>query len=1304
MGSNKKSRLALFSGMLLGSGFVAAPARAANITLDGAIQTDDAVQLFDLTVAAPGTVDLRRYSYARGMVVSGIGALGLAGFRRIRPFMARWRLSLLLMVFAGVSRSQTPDYSNVNDYLNGQRTLLSVNDFAVGGVLFKTNDGTQIPSDNISTLPNFSNNVIKDAPQVFARMFNLSYDVLTHVFYDERGNIFIYALDPNSQADQSVPVLSPDSYVYNVAKGNLSGTGFDDVVVVADDRLQVISAVDPQNFSKGLKAGPAFTLPSAAASPGRNVSQVVVGDFAGNGTPEIAVTYQVQYSAHGNPDYQATKLTLAIFKVDRNTLAITPVSSIDVEDQGFPLQYVTYRSALAAGRFGNTRHDQIVTAHYRPTDNTKGGPSEVTVTSFDFDAALQPHQLNQVLSSLQGTSVANLYTDLALQKGHFDPQSPYDQAALKFDRNLGILSFDTNLQIHLPTFLAANVGCSSGLAVGSFARTDPDPQDPTKTQPSLKSQLAITTEYGNTCVDAESLGIHIYNVDPPARMGQDFVIEPKAVYSAEFTNDYKNFYRAPITAGDVQGRSYVLGEPTKVTLTNSLQPTAIIAAPPMHIDFMSPDPRNDAQQRILNLTGTPDGFYTKYSTQDSTNTSSTTTSDNGWSFSGKEQIGGSIEFGSVEKGEGSKFSDTFTATQQLNHTYGHTWGSYTDYKFGVAQQTGVDDQVWYSQSRFNIWIYPVLGKTVTVCPVSKSPCGPGNPGDVVPLNVQFSGPDQIQRGNTVGNLLPWYQPPWEPFNVLSYPASYSQLQQIFPDIAKLSADIHFFTDNSSTTISSTWEAGNNDQRSAGYDRTYSEDNDLSAVAAGDAGIFSVGLSADLDFGGSNSFHDLTQGATTLSKSTGIDISKPSSFADPFVYGYDVTPYIFGRLAPGGLVDNTPLSTDISTFGLLQTAFVADPTVSNAGGWWRQAYGVKPDVALNHPARWSLSEVPQQNPLPDGCLAVGAYNQMDCATKGRYTPADPWNSAFQSMRGFFISDARSSSRGPLLPGRGPLLETAKPGTVLMLQARVYNYSLKTMDASTQVHVRFYAQPWDHTLQAPLKDKPSFLVGENLLGPVPPFNAAEGAPLNWVLANTTFDTSNYEDQYFTFWVVVWMEDPSGNLVPEIDQHGLKVKPGTLTAFTDLSEEVYGNNVGFFRMAFYVQPKATGVGVSPGTQSGAVNLSKVSLPASTMLPGEHMIISAMLSAEDIGAAGPSVLFYDGDPQAGGSIFGFDQASYVRPNDDYKVSSIFQAKTCGSHQLFLVVNQGTSTKIIRRAPPVQVDCSGSAASKLKNSFSQQR
>jgi hypothetical protein len=57
--------------MALSLALSASPAQAANITLSGTINTDDAVQLFDFTVATAGSVDLRSYGYAGGTTSTG---------------------------------------------------------------------------------------------------------------------------------------------------------------------------------------------------------------------------------------------------------------------------------------------------------------------------------------------------------------------------------------------------------------------------------------------------------------------------------------------------------------------------------------------------------------------------------------------------------------------------------------------------------------------------------------------------------------------------------------------------------------------------------------------------------------------------------------------------------------------------------------------------------------------------------------------------------------------------------------------------------------------------------------------------------------------------------------------------------------------------------------------------------------------------------------------------------------------------------------------------------------------------------
>jgi hypothetical protein len=139
--------------------------------------------------------------------------------------------------------------------------------------------------------------------------------------------------------------------------------------------------------------------------------------------------------------------------------------------------------------------------------------------------------------------------------------------------------------------------------------------------------------------------------------------------------------------------------------------------------------------------------------------------------------------------------------------------------------------------------------------------------------------------------------------------------------------------------------------------------------------------------------------------------------------------------------------------------------------------------------------------------------------------------------------------------------------------VHNFSLAPMPAGTQVRVRFYGVPWNQGNNTTAG--PSFLLGEATQEPIPPFNTDTDA-LDWVLVGTTFDTAAFDDTkngdvYLSFWVVAWVEDGNGQLVGEMPGRGPTALSGTLASLADAAalEEPHSNNVGFYKLAFYVFP---------------------------------------------------------------------------------------------------------------------------------------
>ena len=156
-------------------------------------------------------------------------------------------------------------------------------------------------------------------------------------------------------------------------------------------------------------------------------------------------------------------------------------------------------------------------------------------------------------------------TQLSLVADRFDPASPDQQAALKlstgqnYDKNqrtyLGIISTDNAAKLHwiLNQIPPGHVSCSAGgLAVGNFDRKgDPDPNNPNKTQPSFKRQLAITTV--SQCNPNGNLLVKIFNVDPPSGASPDFsIVDLNSPFSKELSgSQYSGNYNLPVLASEL---------------------------------------------------------------------------------------------------------------------------------------------------------------------------------------------------------------------------------------------------------------------------------------------------------------------------------------------------------------------------------------------------------------------------------------------------------------------------------------------------------------------------------------------------------------------------------------------------------------------------------------------------------------------------------------------------------------------------------------------------------------------------------
>ena len=528
------------------------------------------------------------------------------------------------------------------------------------------------------------------------------------------------------------------------------------------------------------------------------------------------------------------------------------------------------------------------------------------------------------------------------------------------------------------------------------------------------------------------------------------------------------------------------------------------------------------------------------------------------------------------------------------------------------------------------------------------------------MYVMFSGPTVNLQESVGGASLEWYQPIHETGNVFSYPWSLEQLQAAEGGIDLLTSSDPdgFATDSSTHTAEATWAGQQTTTSTSGTASNISWKVSTSVTES--AGIFGGAVgSQNFSYNGSVAISTLNTLTTKVGESTGIGIVKPGTFPSPPLYQYPVFPYVFGDNPVPGTLQNLNLGTQLQTSGILRAAYTADPTNPSAGSWWQGAYTL-PDVAVNHPTRWSTQLITPTAPQPN-CIPVAATSRNQaCVT---FNPPEPdiWTSEFHYMKGLLITPAGVS-------GEGPQLTQAVAGVPLLLRTRVYNYSLANMPSGSNIVVQFYGQPWDPTLLVPAGN--AFLIDSVQLPPLPGFNSASsgGTTPNWTTASTEkLDTASYGDQYLVFWVLVYMTNALG-LVPEMPGHGLTAIPPTLDSIAAATAylEPYSNNIGFYRSLFYVAPQASAVSSNPG--QARLDMRPVDVSASRVFLGDKVVVSGLVHSANA-VDGLSVLFRDGTSTNKGKLFDVEPISHIRADGTHLVKTVYRPSACGTHVLSLQV-----------------------------------
>jgi len=834
----------------------------------------------------------------------------LGSHRLVRTLMLLSTLSLLAPGSPARAQSPSgPDFSNVADILQGRRVLFPVDDIVVsfnGGGQPTTTTILPTTGGSIGGETPYTASPSLGAPSLVvaaARMFNLPRAVVVTLFagstnlHDQASGLS--QSFPNTVAHGLAPTMS--------AVTDLAGNGYAAIVFIANlpeggpspsvpgGAIGTIMAANVNDPTQGFFYGTPMPLPPETLF-GFRIGGIAAGDFDGDGANEIAVSYlgPCPPPCFGNP------IVVAIFKPSVTTdaqgnvtaLTLAPAGSVTI--QAGAIDAMT----LTAGKYLGSSSSQLALIYSGvvPSTPTTVQPIVVSPTS-------DPTQVSLTLANKLVID-QHIYSYISAQSGPLDFFENTEQLVVLLQRTniveggtLAVVTFDSQLNASVARSMPVpSPGMLQlGLGLGNFDQPNTDTAPVT---------LQIAVLVSASCGSGEEIGVQIYNVNPAS----NFEITVGGIGSAALLGCANNQgLWAGIATGDTQGRSLILGPPSKL-IAKHTQPELVLGAPPMHVDYVTP--ANSTGPVVLNLSAVPQGFSSSYQTTVTDQTQSSRQATTSYANAVQSSISGGYKFGVGALG-GVTVKVGASAGFMHRKTIEKRYGQYASTTFDASTSTGFDDQVWFTEQTHYIYIYQVIGQTA--CPADEPDCT-----DPAPVLVMFSGPTVTLKEIVGGATLEWYQPVHEIGNVFSYPWSLQQLQAAEGDIDLLtSADPDgFATDDSTQKAQATWAGQQSTTSTSGSTSNINWGASVSVTKT--AGVFGGPLgSVDVSYNGSKAISTLNTLTTKVGASTGIGIVKPGTFPNPGLYQYSIFPYIFGDVVVPGTIQDIVLGTEVQTSGILR---------------------------------------------------------------------------------------------------------------------------------------------------------------------------------------------------------------------------------------------------------------------------------------------------------------------------------------------------------------------------------------------------
>ena len=259
---------------------------------------------------------------------------------------------------------------------------------------------------------------------------------------------------------------------------------------------------------------------------------------------------------------------------------------------------------------------------------------------------------------------------------------------------------------------------------------------------------------------------------------QRLVLKSKAYLEniAGAYDDHKHLHGLTLTAADYDHQSMILGEPTVLTVTDKIQPTIELQAPPKHYDVVDGKVIDIFSKAGSKLSGEGGYYSTSITTTGSTSETSSVTDSSNMSFGMSVAAEGGLS-GLTKKnvpvGMSASGGFSFAHEKASSNTKSHVYSE----KNTISSTVTYDDMVSFQTYETTIYRYPVLypifwdGARGSVKKISGDVIGSSADVDEEQGNafLQIIVPEKPYSMYCDGTDVDWYSPRHQMFSLFSYP-------------------------------------------------------------------------------------------------------------------------------------------------------------------------------------------------------------------------------------------------------------------------------------------------------------------------------------------------------------------------------------------------------------------------------------------------------------------------------------------------------------------------------------------------------